>query len=258
MKRFIALSVMLVVTLLYMAPVLSTATDTTEVTWQAVPYTEQEKELIVKMKLYHDILYDILAENESVDGWIFDVEPDFEQTPIVPGVMNEKTAQGTTMYLNLIRMGLGLSEVAWSPELTEAAQCKAALVTYIHGLDERSGHYPAKPDGFPQEIYDKAQSYMGDENLYMGGIFTISPLRSINYAIDDIFGDTISTGHRYNLLDPYATKFGIGMIGGQAVHKLIKGGNSDVKVVAWPSGIVRPANDTAGFFSVKFYSRLRN
>jgi len=255
-KRFIALSVMLVVTLLYIAPVLSTATDTTEVTWQAVPYTEQEKELIVKMKIYHDIAYDILVEGgEESDWWIFDVAPDLEQNPIVPGIMNVKIAQGTTLYLNLIRMGLGLSEVEWSPELTEAAQCKATLVTYIHALDERSGHYPAKPEGFPQELYDKAQSYMGDENLYMAGIGTISLLYSIDYAIDDVFGDTIATGHRYNLLDPYATKFGAGIVGGQAVHKLIKGGSSDIKVVAWPSGIVRPDSDTAGFFSVKFYNK---
>lgn len=78
----------------------------------------------------------------------------------------------------------------------------------------------------------------GAENLYHGHIIS-----SITNALNDAYGDPITCGHRYNLLDPNLQYIGLGStevenqlsIGIQGVHKLSGRQASDAEIVAWPS-----------------------
>ena len=101
------------------------------------------------------------------------------------------------------------------------------------------------------DYYDIAQKYMSGENLYSGDILT-----SIGQALHDGAGDPINAGHRYNLLNPNWTTFGIGYANGQSAHKLSGYKESNVDAVAWPSIGITPTEAWygGGYWTFKLYS----
>lgn len=188
--------------------------------------------------------------NQNGNGYYI-TEPVYDRLPLVAGEIKENKLKGSVEFLNSIRVGAGLTKLNYDKNLSYYAQHKAVLISYINnkGIAESSPHYPKKPDGVSQEFYDNAQKYLSAENLYNGDIIT-----SITHALNDAYGDPITTGHRYNLLDPDYTNFGLGTEDGQSAHRFSGYVQSNVEMVAWPSAGVTPVEAfSGGYWTCKFY-----
>ncbi len=186
----------------------------------------------------------------------FDVEPQYSELPLVAGKWSDMALLMVTDYINLARAGLGLHQLELNQDIADAAQHKATLVVYNNLKGYTSGHLPEQPEGVSDEFYNKAQSYM-TENLYTGDIQS-----SIPSALNDGYGDPVECGHRYNLLDPSATEWGVGAVGSglsfgwQGVHKFSGFEDYSNELVAWPSnGIFTMdlAYNGIGNWTARFY-----
>ena len=184
---------------------------------------------------------------------IYEEEPNYATLPLDAGKIKENKLQGAAEFLNAIRVGAGLDEISYSADLSESAQYKAVLTAYLteNGISNPTPHYPPRPAGVSDEYYNIAQKYMSGENLYSGDIIT-----SIAQALHDGAGDPINAGHRYNLLNPNWTAFGIGYANGQSAHKLSGSASSNVDMVAWPSAGITPTEAWygGGYWTFKLYS----
>ena len=225
-----------------------------------VPLTQKEQELLSDVIEVYELAgqhYEQAQEFYDSHDSYFEIEPVYESTPLTAGKWNDSALQLSTDYLNLARVGMGLTPVTLDDELAEAAQYKATLVTYMLENGMETGHFPEQPEGVSDEFYNKAQSYM-TENLFYGNVQD-----SVINAINDGYGEPVSCGHRYNLLNPRHTKWGVGAVGSgisfgwQSAHKFVSSGNyNDVELVAWPSNGILPLDlvyNGIGNWTAKFY-----
>ena len=213
-----------------------------------ITLTAEEQSKYNKAKQVYKNSVNIFNQNGSS---YYETEPTYKTTPLVAGKIKENKIQGAVEYLNAIRVAAGLSKISYDSELTESAQYKATLTSYMltNGITTSNPHYPTKPSEVDQSFYDIAQRNMSFENLYSGNMIT-----SITNAINDAYGDAISCGHRYNLLRPSAVKMGIGYTNGQGVHKLSGYTIYTASAVAWPSiGITPTEAYSGGYWTCKFY-----
>ncbi len=204
-----------------------------------VELTAEEKSLLEKIKAQYNKFDEV---GRSIGSNYIEVEPQYSTLPLTAGKWTKVARQMATEYLNIARVGMGTRPLVLDEEISDCAQHKAALVLYMIDNGMETGHYPTQPDGVPDEFYNKAMSYM-TENLYQGDIQT-----SISKALNDGAGDPVTCGHRYNLLNPNMTTWGVGSVGegsfgSQACHKF-SGYTSDplVDVVAWPSKGIFPVD----------------
>ena len=230
-----------------------------------VELTAREKELLAKVKeMSEQEKKHIEAANDFAEengGSHFITEPQYKSIPLTAGQWSDMALQGSTDYINMARVGMGLTPLKLNEEITDCAQHKAALVVYNKAHDLESGHFPEQPDGVSDEFYDKAQSYM-NENLYHGDIQA-----SITNALNDGYGDPEECGHRYNLLDPTYTEWGVGAVGSgisygwQGVHKFASSGSyNSVELVAWPSNGIFPLDmvyNGIGNWTAQFYKNYK-
>ncbi len=156
------------------------------------------------------------------------------------GVMNEDYLKAAVAYLNLARVGIGLEPVKYSKDLSHYAQIKAATVVYLNNYTDAKGvsHYFDKPDWMSQTDYNN--SMVGSENLYTGGILGGTVFGSVEQALHDGYGDPITCGHRYNILNPTATTVGLGYAEGQGCHKFTGYNGKTPELVAWPANGIMP------------------
>lgn len=223
---------------------------------KTVPYTEEEQQRLTAVRK---------AYTDSVNAWnaeadYFKQSPSNQQMPLQPGVIAKGKLEGALGYLNAIRIGAGLPALQLSQELCEGAQMKAGLTEYLSAMkiDNPSPHFPPQPAGMSDADYAKAQSG-GGENLYHGNV-----LQSITNALNDAYGDPITCGHRYNLLDPSWKTVGFGStevagqlsFGIQGVHKFSGYQENDISFVGWPSEGIMISQAGAGsntMYTGQFY-----
>ena len=220
---------------------------------ETVPLTSNEKSLLDAVRAKYQ---EFTQHGQSITK-NFDIEPQYKELPLVAGKWSDMALLMVTDYINLARLGLGLHELELNQDIADAAQHKAALVVYNNSHGYTGGHFPEQPEGVDDDFFSKAQSYM-TENLYTGDIQT-----SIVSALNDGYGDPIECGHRYNLLDPSATQWGVGAVesgglsfGWQGVHKLSGFESYTNELVAWPSnGIFTMdlAYNGIGNWTARFY-----
>ncbi len=220
-----------------------------------VEYTDREKALLAAAR--QEYMDSVDSFNSAPD--YFDVEPQYDTLPIQEGTINAKCLEGATGYLNAIRIAAGLDPLQLNEELAHGAQCKAALTMYLslNGISNPSPHYPPQPEGVSDAFYALAQNGSG-ENLFMGDI-----IQGISNALEDSYGSGqyYSRGHRYNLLDPYWTDFGIGSsiptglsFTTQSAQKFSGYHAADVDLVAWPpAGIMPQEAGSTNMFTAKFF-----
>ncbi len=221
-----------------------------------VPYTDEENTLLKKVR--DTYVASVSTYNQATS--YYDIEPQYNVLPLTAGMLNENIAIGAVGYLNAIRVGAGLNPLTYSRTLSEAAQCKSTLTVYMsaNGISNPNPHYPAKPEGVDDDLYQKSKLGSG-ENLFMCGILNTDIIGSLTYALDDSYGSgqLYSRGHRYNLLDPSWTEIGVGNTVQQGVHKMTGNQSSNVEVVGWPSKGIMPSEsgitkDT--MFTCQFYN----
>ena len=222
-----------------------------------VPLTNEEKIKFANVKNQYSIYktHASKIENPIEEKW------DYSTLPLKEGKYSEDYLQLVTEYLNIARIGIGLNQLKLNLDMSDAAQKKAALVMYNNINNLGSGHFPEKPSGVTDEYYKKAQSYM-NENLYSG-----NPQTSIINALNDAYGDPVTCGHRYNLLNPYYLEWGVGSVGSgismgwQGAHKFSGMGSSNVDLVAWPSNGIFPidfAYNGIGNWTAYFFNGYRS
>ena len=211
-----------------------------------VELTQEEKIKLQAVKAQ----YELYKQHGEAITDIYDEEPNFESLPLKAGKYNETVLLHVTDYLNIARVGIGMDSLTLNKDIADAAQHKAVLVSYMNNVGLETGHFPVKPDGVSDEFYQKAQSYMC-ENLYVGNIQT-----SIDYAMNDGYGDPIGCGHRYNLLEPTYTEWGPACAGSQGAHKFWGSSGTLVELVAWPSNGIFPLDMVSrgiGNWTAQFY-----
>ena len=212
---------------------------------QYVELTERENNLIEQVKQAYN---EYLEQGETLKNenlWV--TEPVYDRLPLVAGQMNPKAIESATLFLNAIRCGQKLQPLISNQRLCEGAQNKSVLVLYLNNSTSGTySHYFPKPDFVDQDFYDKAMNGVG-ENLYMG-----SYISSISYALNDRSGDPVYCGHRYNILEPDYTEWGVGQAGPgfvyqtQTCHKFIGSTATQNDLVAWPANGVTLINAIAG------------
>lgn len=212
---------------------------------EEVDLTDNEIRLIDNVKKAYKEYTDYGKQIQNESLWI--KEPVYDTLPLVAGQMNFNAVESATLYLNAIRAGQDLQPLKADERLTEGAQHKAVLVLYLNNSTAQTyKHFFEKPDFLDQDFYDKAMIGVG-ENLYMG-----SYISSISYALNDKSGDPVTCGHRYNLLEPDYTIWGIGQAGPgfvyqtQTCHKFIGGTATKNDLVAWPANGITLINAIAG------------
>ena len=222
-----------------------------------VELTQEEKKLLAEVKKYSQLETEHLKQaNEFYEknNSYYEVEPVYKNLPLTAGKWNEMALQTATDYINMARAGMGLTPLTLNEEIANCAQHKATLVSYMNANDMETGHYPKQPEGVSNEFYQKAQSHM-NENLYNGDVQS-----SISNALNDGYGDPVSCGHRYNLLNPAYTQWGVGSTASQGVHKFSGSSANQVELVAWPSNGVFPidlAGNSIGNWTAKFYKNYK-
>lgn len=214
-----------------------------------IKLTDEENEKYNKAKKIYKDSVELFNQNSAT---VLEEDLNFETLPLVAGKIYESKLIGSTMYLNAIRVCGGLPELEHSVELSNYAQHKAVLTMYMSAnkIPNYTPHTPPKPDGVDEKFYNNAMRAMSAENLYSGDIIT-----SITHAINDVYGDPITCGHRYNLLNPSTKYFGMGYCAGQGCHKFSGVQSHNVPAVAWPSiGITPMEAFSGGYWSISLYN----
>ncbi len=223
---------------------------------KTIPLTEEEQnKLNAAQREYDSYLQNMDKANEKES--YYDEEPHWQSLPLVAGKYSKEVLQASTNFLNIARAGIGIPTVTLDEDMADAALHKAVLNMYINNvLGGEGGHDPEQPEGVDDAFYQKAMKYTA-ENLFFGTIIT-----SIMSAVSDSVGDPYYYGHRYNLLNPSWSKWGIGSVGSgisygwQSAQKM--GGSADFnnELVAWPSNGIMPIDmiyGNLGEWTVKFY-----
>jgi uncharacterized protein YjdB/uncharacterized protein YkwD len=219
---------------------------------QKVELTDEEKTKLEAAKAE----YAKYTEHGQQITNLYEEKPNYTSLPLSAGKYSTVALQAMTDYLNVARAGLGIGTLKLNEEIADCAQHKATLVYYMNSQNMSTGHFPTQPDGVSDEFYNKAQSYM-NENLYSGTIQT-----SITLALNDGYGDPVTCGHRYNLIDPGYTEWGIGSVGSgiswgwQGCHKFSGYADYSNELVAWPSNGITPIDmigNGIGNWTAKFY-----
>ena len=217
----------------------------------SIKYTREEVSRLQKARAVY------LA---SVEKWnnassYYEESPVITDLPLKAGKLNNDKIQAAIGYLNSARIGAGLRPLKEAPELTIAAQNKAVMVSYANEKGLPSGHHMDKYEGITDEMYNSGMKYM-NENLFMCG-FGGDIIDSINYALDDGFGDVWDAGHRHNLLCPYFTHIGLGQANSQGCHKFYCDEIYEVPdMVSWPSnGVtgIETLRDSGMNWTIVFY-----
>ena len=220
-----------------------------------IELTSEEQAKLAAAQEQYKIYREHLAQTGSD---LYEVKPNYTTLPLNAGKYKSIVLQTVTDYLNIARAGLGIGTLAMNEEIADCAQHKATLVYYMNNNGMDAGHFPVQPEGVSDEFYNKAQSYM-NENLYTGDI-----QRSITHAINDGYGDPVTCGHRYNLIYPGYTQWGIGSVGSgisfgwQSAHKFSGYTDFENELVAWPSNGIVPIEFISGGignWTAKFYKK---
>lgn len=168
------------------------------------------------------------------------VNPSFS-VPYDPGSLTEESLNAALSMLNQVRYIAGLSDtVVLKDEYTERAQA-AAFVNAVNGT---MSHYPDRPEGMSDELYQKGYTGASRSNIAYGwgGRYTLSSF--IRLWMDDSDKSNIDRlGHRRWILNPSfeETGFGYAVNDGREVHSSIYViedmwyDKSSVTGVAWPA-----------------------
>ena len=225
---------------------------------EEIELTSEEKSKLKNAQEQYNKYIEKANKINSEGGSLFEEEPQYSELPLSAGKYKKDVLEAVTDFLNVARAGLGIGTLELDETIAEQAQHKAVLVYYMNSLKDGNtyDHYFPKPDGVDQEFYDKAMSTM-NENLYHGDAQT-----SIVEALNDGYGDPTNCGHRYNLLNPTYTKWGVGSAGKgiswgiQGAHKFSGYRTNTSELVAWPSNGIMPIdmiNGSIGNWTAKFY-----
>lgn len=158
--------------------------------------------------------------------------------PYSAGRLSDESLQQGLNMLNFIRYTAGLPDnVVLDEEYINYAQC-ASVVNAANGV---LSHYPDRPSGMSDKMYNDARQGASSSNLGMG-YGSLAQSLAYGYMEDSDSGNIDRVGHRRWLLDPSLKKTGFGFAG-EFTATYVSGDEFDFgrsfsgEYVAWP-----PAN----------------
>ena len=138
---------------------------------------------------------------------VYDNYPSLE-APYESGSLKEGVY---TQYLNMInqvRYIAGLSEVTLNQSYNEQAQAAALL----NAINDRLSHYPERPDGMNDDLYNLGYSGASHANLGHGYNDGAHAVRN-GWMEDSDETNISSVGHRRWILNPFMKETGFGQVG---------------------------------------------
>lgn len=162
----------------------------------------------------------------------YDEEPAYSN-PYKLGKISVSTKKSSIAMLNNIRYIAGLQDnVTWDDSYGEYAQA-AALVNVANNVG--CSHYPERPSGMDDTLYQKGKKGAASSNLSVNNSF------SLNYSLLRWMADAgtkniAQIGHRRWILNPSMKKTGFGSAGThKAMYAFDKSGTGNENRVAWPA-----------------------
>lgn len=174
----------------------------------------------------------IAAHPFSVSGGTtYSTEPDLITPYDNAGAVSSSSLTNALNALNCVRYIAGLDEVSLSSDYSQQAQMSA----YISRLNQTISHYPQKPSGVSDSIYNTGSAACAKANLASG----------YNNIADSIFGyiedsdvyNIEKLGHRRWCLNPRMGKTGFGEVDKYQSMWAFDTSNSSAKQagVVWPA-----------------------
>ncbi|MBQ7637317.1 MAG: hypothetical protein IJS90_00265 [Clostridia bacterium] len=151
--------------------------------------------------------------------------------PYAIGKLDRKTLDNMLNEINFFRAVAHVDSVTDDETLNELAQAATVTNAAIRQLT----HYPDKPDGMSDSMYELGRRGASSSNLAAG----YSLLGSIQGYLEDSDSGNISrVGHRRWVLSPYLGKVGIGSTGSYSALRVFDESNekADAQFTAWPGG----------------------
>ena len=183
-----------------------------------------KNEVIAKIKEYQTDLY---ANTE------YQTKPVVNPSSYKAGSLSKKYLQNAVNTLNLCRFIAGIpSDVELSDNYTQLAQ----TASLVNAANDDLSHYPDKPNGMSDELYNKGKTGSGSCNLAMGYGSLGSAI--VNGWMEDADGFNIDrVGHRRWILNPPMKYTGFGEVGSYSAMYAFDCSRSAAfkgDYVAWP------------------------
>lgn len=192
-------------------------------------YSSEELARIAKIKRLMQGEYKL--ENVSK---LYEVEPSVANMEI--GKLSQETFDNALKVINFARLLANVGEVTFSEDYNKEAQYAA----FVLSATNQFTHFPKNDGTLPLDVFKKGADAAATSNLGWGYedpfSFNISCLRDNSIDNRDL------VGHRRWLLDPRASKMGLGMYKEKVATRVIDISKAwpDSKVVTWPSEGVFP------------------
>ena len=143
----------------------------------------------------------------------FDTEPNQDNYEV--GKISSESLNNTLNSMNCIRYIVGLPEVVLNDTYTELAQHAA----FVNFLNKQLSHQPEKPEGCPDEIYEKGLQGASSSNIAYGyssgsaDMFALSTRILSAWMNDSDTNNIDSLGHRRWVINPTMSATGFGEAG---------------------------------------------
>ena len=161
----------------------------------------------------------------------YDEEPS-TTVPYSPGKLSDRTTDEAFNALNQMRYVAGVpADVSYDAGYTEKAHAAALL----NAINRDMNHYPARPEGIDDDLYDLGYSGASSSNIASG---TSSLAYTVRLWMSDSDSSNIArVGHRRWFLNPTMKKSGFGAVGSYSAAYAVDGsfGTTDYRRVAWPA-----------------------
>ena len=168
-----------------------------------------------------------IGSNENFE---YDVTPSFIM-PYSLGSLSASTKNKCIAMLNNIRYVAGLQDVSWDDSYGEYAQAAALVDAAIGQLT----HYPSRPEGMSDDLYELGSTGAHSCNLGMG-YRTIDGVLLYGWLHDGDDSNIDRVGHRRWALNPSMGKTGFGKVGSfSSMYAFDKSADSDINLVSWPA-----------------------
>lgn len=162
---------------------------------------------------------------------IYSSEPS-AKAPYAAGKLDSKTLNNTLNVLNCMRYTAGLQEVSLNSSYNKKTQA-AALVNCANNT---LTHFPSKPSGMSDELYNLGASGCSSSNIFYGYPYGL-PYSVIAYMDDSDSYNIDRLGHRRWCLNPSMKETGFGHVGSYAAMYAFDTSRYDAtqRNVCWPA-----------------------
>lgn len=154
------------------------------------------------------------------------------EAPYSAGSLTAETLEAALNALNFVRYTAGLNaDVTLNDSYIEKAQTG----TLVNAANDEMSHFPAKPAGMDDSLYELGYSGTSSSNLAWGYSTLVDALL-YGWMSDADASNIDRVGHRRWVLNPAMKETGFGQVNSfTAMYALDFGGPDDPMKVAWPA-----------------------